>query len=71
MSNQVYICDPKLNTECSKSNCIHNPLVVDPKCYCTKNIDFAKKPIEKLVLQLPVDETTAMLFDIKVENKDE
>lgn len=66
--NQLYICDPELNTACSKQHCGYNPLVVDQKCFYTKHTVFAKKPIEKVVLSIPIDATDAVLFDLHVAN---
>lgn len=42
MAGIVYKCDPSLNTVCKKKLCYLN----GGTCFMTRNIDFAKKPIE-------------------------
>jgi hypothetical protein len=64
VTNQLYICDPKLNKDCPKTSCVHNALVVDPHCYATKNIMFAKKPVEKVIMVIDVgDEIASVVGD--------
>ena len=52
VSNTLYYCDPELNTACSKKNCYINGGI----CESTRNIQYAKKPVEKLVLVLPMSQ---------------
>ena len=68
VAEPLYACDPDLNTECSKTHCYRNALIPNP-CRATRNIMFAKKPVESVTLMIPVDNVTAALFDIKLEEK--
>lgn len=66
---QLYKCDPTLNTKCSKQNCKHNVLSANPICELTNNIMFAKKPVTKVTMVIPMNKTDKVLFDIKEETK--
>ena len=61
MPRQLYICDPNLNVNCSKTTCKHNPLSVNPVCYSTGNIMFAKKPVERVMIVIDVGDEIASL----------
>lgn len=45
-----YICDPSKNIQCAKTNC---HLYGGP-CKCTRNIKYAKQPVEKAQMIIPV-----------------
>lgn len=49
-----YECDPLKHTECSKKNCFVN----GGPCHQTKRLEFAKQPVEKAHMIVPVDEAT-------------
>lgn len=38
----IYLCDPRLNSECSKSFCAHN-MAVSGECECTTKKHCAKR----------------------------
>jgi hypothetical protein len=47
-----YTCDPDKNTNCSKKACHIN----GGQCASTFHVEFAKEPITKVNLLLPMDE---------------
>lgn len=50
--NILYKCEPVLNKPCNKSSCF----IFGGPCSHTTNIAFARKPIEKVTLALPMSE---------------
>lgn len=55
----VYVCDTELNTPCPKTQCHLN----GGKCTNTKDIMYAKKPVEKVTLILEMSEKEAKEYD--------
>ena len=53
----LYTCDPEKNTACSKRMCFLN----DGPCKATRDLTFAKQPVEKVKL----------LFQMSQEEADE
>lgn len=52
-NNRVtYACDPDLNTQCKKTSCYINGGV----CSATKHLEFAKQPVEKAFLTIPMSQ---------------
>ena len=47
-----YLCDPTLNIACKKTQCFLN----DGPCKHTTHIEFAKQPIENVLLTFPMSE---------------
>lgn len=52
LGNTRYYCDPKLNKKCKKTACFKN----GGPCKCTTQIKYAKKPIEKILITVPMEE---------------
>lgn len=48
----TYACDPELNTQCNKKSCAVNGGV----CSRTKHLEFAKQPVEKVQLSMPMSQ---------------
>jgi len=46
---RLYICDPEKNIACAKKHC-HKK---GDKCIYTNNPDYAKQPIDKIILVMP------------------
>ena len=51
-----YVCDPSINTECRKTNCWIN----GGPCRHTRQLQFAKQPVEKVKLVIPMSKTDAV-----------
>lgn len=49
----MYECDPLKHTGCSKKNCFIN----GGPCHQTKKLEFARQPVKKVNMVLPVDES--------------
>lgn len=48
-----YVCDPAKNTACRKTNCHIN----GGPCIHTTKLEFAKQPVEKVKLVIPMNKT--------------
>lgn len=51
-----YVCDPEKNVNCKKTNCHLN----GGPCKHTANINYAKQPVEKVRLVVPMERTDAV-----------
>lgn len=58
-----YVCDPEKNTACRKTNCHIN----GGPCTHTKHLEFAKQPIEKATMILPMTKKEAAELGLEVE----
>lgn len=45
-----YTCDPEKNINCRKTECCIN----DGQCKLTKNLEFAKQPVETVTFAFPM-----------------
>lgn len=53
-----FICDPSKNKLCHKTNCHIN----GGPCIHTTKLEFAKQPVEKVTLVIPMDKTDMVNF---------
>ena len=58
-----YVCDPEKNTACKKTNCHIN----GGPCTRTTHLEFAKQPVEKATLVLPMTKKEAAELGLEVE----
>lgn len=61
LPERLFICDPELNTVCTKRACYLN----GGPCKYTHKIEFARKPIEKVMLRIPMSAEEAK--DLQME----
>lgn len=59
-----YVCDPSKNVVCKKTNCHLN----GGPCTHTCNIEYAKVPVTKVRLVMPMEKTDAVQFGL-IEEK--
>lgn len=57
-----YVCDPEKNTVCKKTNCHLN----GGPCTHTKFLEYAKQPVEKATMILPVSKKEAAELGLEV-----
>lgn len=55
-----YVCDPDKNTVCRKTNC---HLIGGP-CIHTTKLDYAKQPVERVKLVIPMDKADAVSLGV-------
>lgn len=58
-----YVCDPEKNTACKKTHCFIN----GGPCEHTKHLEFAKQPVEKATMILPMTKKEAAELRLEVE----
>lgn len=58
-----YTCDPIKNTQCKKTHCHIN----GGPCTHTKHLEFAKQPVEKATMILPMTKKEAAELRLEVE----
>lgn len=62
-----YVCDPDKNTVCRKTNCHLN----GGPCIHTTKLDYAKQPVERVKLVIPMDKTDAVNLGVMSAEEDQ
>ena len=62
-----FVCDPNKNTVCKKTNCHLN----GGPCTHTTELDYAKQPVERVKLVIPMDKADAVSLGVVPAEEDQ
>jgi len=67
----IYQCDPDLNTECPKNNCLYNKNAFQHTCGFTTSMKYAMRPVTPHLLPELFKEEVSMTLDMLIQALEE